>query len=239
MIKFFREIRQKQLKANRITGYLMYAFGEIILVVIGILIALQINNLNEFNKQKERERSLLKELITNLETNVKNLESDINIQIGGASAIHFLLDHLDNKRPYMDTLDGLFQDADFVPDVVLSSSAFETLKSSGLEIIQNNNLRKEIINLFEVKYPYLMQETRRLEDQTWSSSVVPLYQKYFRREVGGSARPMNYEALINDHEFTNMLSFRLLLRENSTLYKQKAINETNEVIHLIIKELEK
>lgn len=239
MIKFFRKIRQRLLEENRFSKYLLYATGEIILVVIGILVALQINNLNESNKQSKRERSLLEELKTNLATNVRNLESDITIQNEGASAIHYLLEYIDNKRPYIDTLDGLFQDADFVPDVVLSSSAFETLKSSGLEIIQNNNLRKEVINLFEVNYPYLIQETRRLEDQTWSSTSVPLYQRHFRREIRGKARPINYESLLNDQEFTNMLSFRLLLRESSTVHKQNAINETNEVINLIIKELGK
>ncbi len=47
MIKFFRKIRQKMLIENKFSKYLIYAIGEIILVVIGILIALQINNLNE------------------------------------------------------------------------------------------------------------------------------------------------------------------------------------------------
>ncbi len=54
MIKFFRKIRQKLLSENKLSTYLLYAIGEIILVVIGILIALQINNWNEEKKhQKE------------------------------------------------------------------------------------------------------------------------------------------------------------------------------------------
>ena len=47
MIKFFRKVRQKLLKENRFNKYVLYAIGEIVLVVIGILIALQINNWNE------------------------------------------------------------------------------------------------------------------------------------------------------------------------------------------------
>lgn len=47
MIKFFRKIRQKMLTENKFSKYLIYAIGEIILVIIGILIALQINNANE------------------------------------------------------------------------------------------------------------------------------------------------------------------------------------------------
>ena len=51
MIKFFRKIRQKMLTENKFSKYLLYAIGEIILVVIGILIALQLNTAKE-NKEK-------------------------------------------------------------------------------------------------------------------------------------------------------------------------------------------
>tara|TARA_R110000744_G_scaffold97420_1_gene188243 strand:+ start:1859 stop:2056 length:198 start_codon:yes stop_codon:yes gene_type:complete len=55
MIKFFRKIRQKMLTENKFSKYLLYAIGEIVLVVIGILIALQVNNLNEVEKVKDKE----------------------------------------------------------------------------------------------------------------------------------------------------------------------------------------
>ena len=55
MIKFFRKIRQKILTENKFSKYLLYAIGEIVLVVIGILIALQVNNLNEVEKVKDKE----------------------------------------------------------------------------------------------------------------------------------------------------------------------------------------
>ena len=55
MIKFFRKIRQKMLTENKFSKYLLYAIGEIVLVVIGILIALQVNNMNEVEKVKDKE----------------------------------------------------------------------------------------------------------------------------------------------------------------------------------------
>tara|TARA_R110002051_G_scaffold323712_2_gene418224 strand:- start:13567 stop:13764 length:198 start_codon:yes stop_codon:yes gene_type:complete len=55
MIKFFRKIRQKILTENKFSKYLLYAIGEIVLVVIGILIALQVNNMNEVEKVKDKE----------------------------------------------------------------------------------------------------------------------------------------------------------------------------------------
>ena len=67
MIKFFRKIRQKLLTENKFSKYLIYAIGEIVLVVVGILIALQINNQNESRKEKELEIELINLLISDLE----------------------------------------------------------------------------------------------------------------------------------------------------------------------------
>lgn len=66
MIKFFRNIRKRMLGENRFTRYLLYAVGEIILVVIGILLALQINNWNEGRKELKAEVEFLKGVKTDL-----------------------------------------------------------------------------------------------------------------------------------------------------------------------------
>ncbi|MCK0178015.1 DUF6090 family protein [Flavobacteriaceae bacterium S0862] len=64
MIKFFRKIGQNLLMENKTGKYFKYAIGEILLVVIGILIALQINNWNENQKDRIIEKEMLTELIT-------------------------------------------------------------------------------------------------------------------------------------------------------------------------------
>ena len=76
MIKFFRKIRQKLLTENKFSKYLIYAIGEIVLVVVGILIALQINNQNESRKEKELEIELINLLISDLEEKRKENLSD-------------------------------------------------------------------------------------------------------------------------------------------------------------------
>ena len=63
MINFFRKIRQRLLAENRFSRYLLYSIGEIVLVMIGILMALQVNNWNEERKQNKSEISILKSLI--------------------------------------------------------------------------------------------------------------------------------------------------------------------------------
>ena len=74
MIKFFRHIRQKMLSENKISKYLLYAIGEIILVVIGILIALAINNSNEDDKTRVKELNYLTGIKSDLQLNLIDLE---------------------------------------------------------------------------------------------------------------------------------------------------------------------
>lgn len=62
MLTFFRKIRQKLLSQNKVTRYLVYALGEIVLVVIGILLALQINTWNQNRLDRKQEQQLLAQL---------------------------------------------------------------------------------------------------------------------------------------------------------------------------------
>lgn len=71
MIKFLRQIRQRLLTENKFSKYILYAIGEIILVVIGILIALQINNWNEKRKEKIRIEAFLSDIKNDLEQDVE------------------------------------------------------------------------------------------------------------------------------------------------------------------------
>ncbi|MDF0717405.1 DUF6090 family protein [Muricauda sp. 334s03] len=71
MIKLFRNIRKKLLSEGKTANYLKYAIGEIVLVVIGILIALQINNWNEHRKELQKESVIVKELYKELQQNLK------------------------------------------------------------------------------------------------------------------------------------------------------------------------
>lgn len=78
MIKFYRKIRQRLLTENKFSKYLIYAIGEIILVVIGILIALGINNWNDENNLRRKEINILIEMKSNLESDLEGLRWDIN-----------------------------------------------------------------------------------------------------------------------------------------------------------------
>lgn len=76
MLKFFRRIRQRLIREGSLKRYLLYAIGEILLVVIGILLALQINNLNEQSKTRNREQKYLRAMSIELKNNLASLQKE-------------------------------------------------------------------------------------------------------------------------------------------------------------------
>ena len=78
MIKFFRRIRQQLLTENKFSKYLLYAIGEIVLVVIGILIALQINNWNELKKNNTTTKLIFEEILNDLEYDIRLADKQIS-----------------------------------------------------------------------------------------------------------------------------------------------------------------
>ena len=81
MLRFFRQIRQRFLTDNKFSKYLLYAVGEILLVVIGILIALQVDNWNEERIAAENTKVLFQEVSDELSQNIKNVDRIINLYI--------------------------------------------------------------------------------------------------------------------------------------------------------------
>jgi hypothetical protein len=104
MIKFFRTIRQKMLTENKVSKYFLYAIGEIVLVVIGILIALQINNANEVSKQNRLVATYKKNLITELKVDLKNIQRlDSMVTIQRKIRVNYML-YSKKKSINIDTL---------------------------------------------------------------------------------------------------------------------------------------
>ena len=99
MIKFFRKIRQKLLSENKFSKYLIYAIGEIVLVVLGILIALQLNNLNEEKRTHIKQENYLALIKQEMANNLKTLKADHKTLTSVIESDRTLLDLMpDNKK---------------------------------------------------------------------------------------------------------------------------------------------
>jgi hypothetical protein len=234
MIKFFRQIRRSLINQNQMGKYFKYAIGEILLVVIGILLALQINNWNENKKERITEEKLLEALHKDLLVNIDRFKVDIILEQRSIAQSNTIVNHLDDNKPYATALDTIFNEALFSPDITLSSSSYESIKSKGIDIIQNDSLRNEIIYVYDVVYTNLIAETVRLENQFWPSSVLPMIHKHFRKTTY-TAIPINYEALKNDDTFKNMIIHRSGFRELALKLKIDGLKKTTNLLTLISK----
>ena len=140
MIQFFRKIRQKLLEQNRVSKYLLYAFGEIILVVIGILIALQINNWNEKQKNKAFEEEILQQIQSNLIKDKKTLEHiAFNFEKAVISSNKLLEGNWDSSQN--DSLKFWLADIIQFDRFQPLTNAYEVAKSKGLDLVSNKELR--------------------------------------------------------------------------------------------------
>src|SRR6187402_905910 len=97
MINFLRKSRQQLTGENKVSKYILYAIGEIVLVVIGILIALQINNSNDQKKERVTELRYLTNLRKDLVINNAEIDTYIAIRAGCIDSAKKILDHFDGK----------------------------------------------------------------------------------------------------------------------------------------------
>jgi len=153
MIKFFRKIRQNLLMENKTGKYFKYAIGEIVLVVIGILIALQINNWNENRKDRFIEKKILQSLNNDLQKDIYSMKymisNDSLINESNSKLIQILKDSHSEYEPNQNKLFGLINRFNvFYPQRM----GYESLKSKGLEILLNDSLKSQIVNLYDFQY---------------------------------------------------------------------------------------
>jgi len=162
MIKFFRKIRQNLLMENKTGKYFKYAIGEIILVVIGILIALQINNWNEKRKIQSNQENYLTLLKTEAENNLKEIRNTKN-EVSEMNMEQIVLYNLINIK--QDTItekhlsESLFRIVSGFYKFKYENSALSDLKSSGnLKNVLNDSLRKYLIALQPLVIEVQIQE---------------------------------------------------------------------------------
>tara|TARA_R110000744_G_scaffold346706_2_gene452297 strand:- start:23 stop:715 length:693 start_codon:yes stop_codon:yes gene_type:complete len=193
MIKFFRKIRQKLLSENKFSKYLIYAIGEIVLVVIGILIALQINNWNESRKQSTAE----KEFITSLKNDLKQdrifIESVIELNEPRIEAYKILNSDLhnlyNNDRKSLDSIFKIYfrSQRTFYP---ISGSYESAVSGNQITVFKDKVLLQKVVKLYNSTYDRLIDNGQIL-DERWAF----LSKKYSYERRTGKFREMTSEQL--------------------------------------------
>ena len=222
MIKFFRAIRQNLLNEGKTTKYLKYAIGEIVLVMIGILLALQVNNWNNNRQLKQKEKKILIELRRNLVSNDSILQQEIKLQQTITHEITTTIEHLKSKKPYNDTISSYLSHIVWIERIQFVSSAYESLKSIGLDIISSDLVRADISNLFSNEFPIKMDWIRDA-GQTHADLLRPYYVKFFEYTF----EPFQTK-IENYNDDPTQAKSRLIPDYKNLLLSQEFINEISQ-----------
>lgn len=149
-----------------------YAIGEILLVVIGILVALQVNNWNNKRILKQKEIVYLKEIETNLrfhlENEVKPAIKYTEDQIETYRLYQLAVENYPNNGITRDSVDNLTYSWMEPWDLEINLIPFENLKSIGTDLITNDRLRNEISNVYGYEIPYVLQRNQKHIDWVYS-----------------------------------------------------------------------
>ena len=245
MIKLFRRIRRKlvgegnlPVRQADLKRYLIYAIGEVLLVMIGILLALQVNNWNNESARKTKELSILTEMNRNLELNVKQFSAEIEHQDSIIQNINIILDHIKNNIPNHDSLSSKYASIAWSEEFNTANSAFETLKAIGLDLISSDSLRENIIHLFNVRYLKISDVISKISSADYTI-LSQVYLRHIEYDIQGNGMVNDFERLKKDREFTNLLSNRRIWKVDIINAYKELIEESLQLSRMIDQELER
>ena len=248
MIKFFRKIRQKLLSENKFSKYLIYAIGEIILVVLGILIALQFNTWQIEKKDRQIEKTLLENIKRDLESDIQEFRNVKEFKISQNKSGLRLLDYIiDTSKPLEDTLQFINDFQLIVYFIVPSSNrtSFDIATGTGyLNNITSDSLTKDLSNYFNnIGLEQHVTETKRFINAYNENNLINNYNIFSKNVValdgqGGQyaltrynndnrpiLQPQDIRDDISLENYLNQLSIRLKIGIKGLESEEKLANE--------------
>lgn len=253
-------MRQSLIYQNKVTSYLLYAIGEIILVVIGILIALQVNNWNQRRLEKNEEKIILKNLRQDYIKAINEFEYLIMLRdtlISAGTAIYgFSADSISlDKQTY---LDSLFSHTLRAPTYNNKAGSLEVLLTSGkINLLSSNDLKQKLIawpgdvedmvedevSHVEIYFgPYLELVMDHL---SWNDIIgqfrtanLRFNQAQLKRLPNNSIVIGNYKELLESKRFQNLLNLRITLCEVNNLESKGLVKDAQFIIQMIDEQLD-
>jgi len=230
--------------------YFKYAIGEVILVVIGILIALQINNWNENRINNKEEQTILKALKIEISENQIILRKDVKRHTNALRLLNELSDYISPKPEKIDEkrLDSLMFSLGWLPGYTPKEGVINSILASGkISLIKNNALNSKLASWNS----FLNQYNKALN---WSEKdvfdlIIPYIQdkypfkrtlKYFGSEIKVKSKFVySQEALLSDMTFESIVAERIIDASDSLEAAKELYDFQGEVIELIDNELKK
>jgi hypothetical protein len=190
-----------------------YAVGEIFLIATGVLIALAASDWQERRVARQSEIAILMELQSHLKDDLEDLERRRDNLTDTESRLQILIAHIDSSLPYAADLDPLFGAMYGYSGIRLNTGAYESLKAQGLSLISDESLRSHFRIVYEDLYRG-MQGSADNEKRTSVNVFRPYFLKHFRdMQFRRTATPIDYNFIVKDPEFHNLVNLRLELVE--------------------------
>ena len=236
-MRLFAKIRRGFIISGKFKNYLLYAFGEIFLIVIGILIAWKINDLNEIRKNRIVEMKIYHSLYEELNTNLKVLNEGIVKYSGNINRLEATMSYIGLAPEQItpgakDTIVHI----NYAPMVLLDGALNSVINTSKFEIIESDSLKTLIAN-----YPTEIAEFK-ITDSKINEIVVnhlqPVLEKHLAlvdilpqespkfNNLRDFGQVSNYYTLLNTKEYQNALVDRLIQTENLLTQAKKLRNRT-------------
>ena len=242
MISFFRKIRRALIHSGKFTRYVVYSIGEILLVVIGILIALQVNNWNENRKKRLLELELLEELREGLKSDISDLQYNSQAQQEIFNSQNIIIQWLDGNSPYHDSLSQYFARANAGTVFVANEAPYTSLKTEGIRIIQSDTLRKTISRVYDLDFDYYKQHIimyNNLMMRGWHDANSPYFEATLPRmgSLKNVMQPLDVNKIRRDNEYRYYVK---TLRELNYFYLniiKRAERSASELLDMIDQEL--
>ena len=219
MIKFFRRIRYDLMEKNKTGKYLKYAIGEIILVVIGILIALSINNWNETKKQEQRAIIYANKIINDIETDLKNVDSLVVIGQRNIKEIENYFNYFENQDPVnisalIDSCSHVIKDVMRKYRYTPNNHTFKDMQASGNSTLLSEDQKQALVTLSNTQDFYLIVFEKNI------SSIIE-FERQMKAYIDSDLSQSNFFERINVTQNENDLVQGLLFQHNSlTSYSQ-------------------
>lgn len=245
MIKFFRKIRQQLIQQNKVGRYLKYAIGEIILVVIGILIALQINNWNERRIDNNNKIKYYKQLLKDFESNKSNINFNIKRYQLNSEAYKNYQKKLKTPNLHLDTIYKHLRKIDFtISTATFKFQTFNSLESTGDLKLFKSNFRNALMSLNSLQKEYLELNTTNNKVYTDLIKVNPLsFKNLYINETKNQKNLYNNQDLQIQFskqivDFNHALRFKYFNEKQYEIYLNNILNQIIELEALILKELQ-
>jgi hypothetical protein len=206
MIKFFRKIRYNLTESGKTTKYFKYAVGEIILVVIGILIALQVSNWNKQNEDRKLEKRYVSELILDLQKDSIFISESRQRSYQQMVSKNKLTEYFEGQQFTEDSLVAYFRSQwKPVPKFNPITTTLDELKSTGnIRVLQNSSIRRKILETYNYYTTHInnTQERYHIQQNALGNLVISKVPNLFV-EFYKTTEKIDIKPVLNDYEIKN------------------------------------